>query len=72
MEKKTPPKPVADPRIKMKKLESGNQGTLLNVKVDKKCFGDREILSNFSLKIMNGEKILLRGVNGSVKALYLI
>ncbi len=68
MEKKTPPKPVADPRIKMKKLESGNQGTLLNLKIDSKKFGDREILSNFSLKILNGEKILLRGVNGSGKS----
>lgn len=68
MEKKTPPKPVADPRVKMKNLETGQQGTVLSLKVEKKSFGEREVLKNLELKILNGERILLRGPNGSGKS----
>ncbi len=68
MEKKTPPKPVADPRVKMRNLESGKQGTVLALKVDKKSFGERDVLTNFDLKILNGERVLLRGPNGSGKS----
>lgn len=68
MEKKTPPKPVADPRVKMRNLESGKQGTVLALKVDKKSFGDRDVLTSFELKILNGERVLLRGPNGSGKS----
>jgi ATPase subunit of ABC transporter with duplicated ATPase domains len=67
MEKKTPPEPVADPRVKMKDLESSHKGTLLSLKVAEKSFGDRKILQNLEIKIEGGERVLISGPNGSGK-----
>ncbi len=68
MEKKAPPKPVADPRITMKSLDAGQKGTVINLKITEKAFGDHCILKNLDLKISNGDRIQISGANGSGKS----
>ncbi len=69
MEKKAPPKPVADPRVKMRDLQSsGQKGTVLNLKLDKKSYDDRDILSKLNLIVEHGERVLIQGPNGSGKS----
>lgn len=67
MEKKAPPEPVADPRIKMKDLDPAQKGTVISIKLEKKHFENREILTNLELKIASGERVLVKGPNGSGK-----
>ncbi len=68
MEKKAPPEPISDPRVKMKNLNAEEQkGTVLSLKLEKKNFDDREILKNLEIKIAGGEKVLLKGKNGTGK-----
>ena len=68
MEKKAPPAPVPDPRVKMKSVLTGQAGTVLNLKLNSKTFGDTEILKNVHLKIEQGDRILIEGRNGSGKS----
>jgi len=71
MEKKAPPEPIPDPRVKMKDTDPTEKGTVLTLKIDKKNFstdqGDREVLKNVELKIESHDRILLKGPNGSGK-----
>lgn len=85
MEKKAPPEPIPDPRIKMRNLDPTEKGTVLSLKLQSKKFGGdgttttdaqtntdaqsqpREILRDLDLKILNGERILIKGPNGSGK-----
>jgi len=67
MEKKTPPEPIPDPRVKMKDIDATEKGTVLSLKIDHKKFGDREILKNIELRIESRDRILLKGPNGSGK-----
>jgi len=71
MEKKAPPEPIPDPRVKMRDIDPTEKGTVLTLKIDKKSFptpeGEREILKNVELKIDSKDRILLRGPNGSGK-----
>ena len=67
MEKKAPPEPIPDPRVKMHDLASPEKGTFLTLKIDNKKFGDREILKDLDIKISGGERILISGPNGSGK-----
>lgn len=67
MEKRTPPEPVADPRVKMRHLGAAEQGTVLTLKVQEKQFGDKTILTDVYMKISQGERILIRGPNGAGK-----
>ncbi len=68
MEKKAPPAPVADPRVRMKNLEQGQKGTVLSVFVENKTFDDRQILKDVRLKVEQGDRVLLEGPNGSGKS----
>lgn len=68
MEKKAPPAPVPDPRVKMKSVLTGQTGTVLNLKLNSKAFDGREILKNLTLKIEHGDRILIEGPNGSGKS----
>ncbi len=67
MEKRTPPEPVADPRVKMKHLGAAEQGTVMTLKVQEKLFGSKSLLNDVYLKIAAGERILIRGANGTGK-----
>lgn len=72
MEKKAPPEPIADPRVKMKNLNPAQKGTVINLKIIQKKFAtshqnDREILKNLDVKITSGERVLIQGPNGSGK-----
>ncbi len=67
LEKRTPPEPVADPRVKMKHLGKAEPGTVMTLKVQEKLFGDKSILNDVYLKIAAGERILIRGPNGAGK-----
>jgi ATPase subunit of ABC transporter with duplicated ATPase domains len=67
LEKGVPPEPVADPRIRMKDLEDAEEGNVLIAKIEKKSFGDREILKSLDFRVMSGERILISGRNGSGK-----
>lgn len=67
LEKKAPPEPVPDPRVKMKNLQPASRGTVLALKVEVKNFQERRILSGVELKITAGERVLIRGANGSGK-----
>lgn len=67
LEKKAPPEPVPDPRVKMKNLHPASRGTVLALKVEVKNFQERRILSGVELKITAGERVLIRGANGSGK-----
>lgn len=67
LEKKAPPEPIADPRVKMKNLDRAEKGTVLALKVEKKSFEDREVLKNLEVKVTSGERVLIRGMNGSGK-----
>lgn len=68
MEKKAPPAPVPDPRVKMKSVLTGQAGTVLNLKLNSKSFDGRELLKNVILKIEQGDRILIEGPNGSGKS----
>ncbi len=68
MEKKAPPAPVADPRVRMKPLEQGQKGTVLNAVIESKKFGDHTILNDVRLKIEQGDHVLIEGPNGSGKS----
>jgi len=67
LDKKAPPEPVPDPRVRMKDLNPAQKGTVIRLKVDSKKYDDRPILEGVDLKIESGERILLRGPNGSGK-----
>jgi ATP-binding cassette subfamily F protein 3 len=67
MEKKTPPEPIPDPRVKMKDIDATEKGTVLSLKIDRKKFADREILKDIELRIESRDRILLSGPNGSGK-----
>jgi ATP-binding cassette, subfamily F, member 3 len=67
LEKGVPPEPVADPRIHMKDLEDAEEGNVLIAKIEKKAFGDREILNGLDFRVASGERILVSGRNGSGK-----
>ncbi|MFH1789633.1 MAG: ABC-F family ATP-binding cassette domain-containing protein [bacterium] len=60
-------KPAGNTKIKMQKLESKKRGLIINVKINSKKFGRKEILNNISFKIHKDKKILLSGPNGSGK-----
>lgn len=60
-------KPVGDPKIKMNNLGVKKGGLILNVEVNQKSFGSKEIIKGLFFKVYKGEKILLRGPNGSGK-----
>ncbi len=68
MEKKAPPAPVADPRVRMKPLDQGQKGTVLNAFIENKTFGERQILKDVRLKMEHGDRVLLEGPNGSGKS----
>ncbi len=68
MEKKAPPAPVADPRVRMKPLEQGQKGTVLSAVIESKKFGDHTILNDVRLKIEQGDHVLIEGPNGSGKS----
>lgn len=68
MEKKAPPAPVPDPRVKMKSVLTAQPGTILNLKLNSKTYDGRELLKDFQLKIEHGERILIEGPNGSGKS----
>lgn len=68
MEKKAPPAPVADPRVRMKPLEQGQKGTVLNAFIENKTFGERQILKDVRLKMDQGDRVLIEGPNGSGKS----
>lgn len=68
MEKKAPPPPVPDPRVKMKSVLTGKEGTVLNLKLNAKKFDDRLILKDLTLKVEHGDRILIEGPNGSGKS----
>lgn len=67
MEKKAPPEPVPDPRVRMRNLAPAQAGTVLNLKIERKSFGEKHLLEGTDLKIASGERVLLRGPNGSGK-----
>ncbi len=78
MEKKTPPEPVPDPRVKIMDLVTPQKGTVVNLKIISKKFAtspgisakpgmEREILRDLEIKIQSGERILIKGPNGSGK-----
>lgn len=67
MEKKAPPEPVDDPRVKMRSLGFAEKGTIVSVKIVSKDFDGREILNDLSFKIAAGERVLIKGPNGSGK-----
>jgi len=67
MEKGIPPEPVADPRVKMHDLEGCRKGNVLTLKIEKKSFGEREVLKNMELRVESGERLLIEGPNGSGK-----
>jgi ATP-binding cassette, subfamily F, member 3 len=72
MEKKAPPPVIPDPRAKMLNLNPTQKGTVLNLKIDYKKFTgptgqEKEILKDIQLKIISGEKVLIKGPNGSGK-----
>jgi ATP-binding cassette, subfamily F, member 3 len=67
MEKGIPPEPVADPRVKMHDLEGCRKGNVLTLKIEKKSFGEREVLKNMELRVESGERLLIQGPNGSGK-----
>ncbi|EKD93190.1 MAG: hypothetical protein ACD_28C00213G0002, partial [uncultured bacterium] len=68
MEKKAPPMPVADPRVRMKALEQGQKGTVLSAFIENKTYDDRQILKDVRVKIEQGDRMLLEGPNGSGKS----
>jgi len=68
MEKKAPPAPVADPRVRMKPLEQGQKGTVLSAVIESKQFDGRSILNDVRLKIEQGDHMLIEGPNGSGKS----
>lgn len=68
MEKRAPPPPVPDPRVKMKSVLTGREGTVLNLKLKGKKWGDRTFLENLELKVEHGVRILIEGPNGSGKS----
>ena len=67
MEKGIPPEPVADPRVKMHDLDDTIKGNVLTLKIEKKLFGDREVLKNLELRVSSSERIRVEGANGSGK-----
>ncbi len=68
MEKKAPPAPVPDPRVKMKPLKTGQEGMVMNVRINSKHFGDKELLKDTVLKVEHGDRVLVEGSNGSGKS----
>ncbi|MBP9718441.1 ABC-F family ATP-binding cassette domain-containing protein [Candidatus Gracilibacteria bacterium] len=67
MEKKVPPEPIADPRVRMRHLGKQDKGTIATINISEKSFGDKQVLGKVYLKIANGERILISGPNGSGK-----
>ena len=67
LEKKAPPEPIADPRVKMRHLGAGQEGTVMSVRVVKKHFDERTILNDVEFKVATGDRVLIRGPNGSGK-----
>ncbi len=67
MEKKAPPEPVADPRVRMKNLGTPQKGTVVAAKIQKKNFDEREILKDLEIKVSSGERVLISGENGTGK-----
>ena len=67
MEKKAPPEPVADPRVRMHALNPSQKGTVISVKIEEKKFDDRSILKDLNFKIESGERIQIQGANGTGK-----
>ncbi|MFA5789348.1 MAG: ATP-binding cassette domain-containing protein, partial [Candidatus Gracilibacteria bacterium] len=68
MEKKAPPAPVADPRVRMKPLEQGQKGTVLSAFIESKTYGDHRVLKDVRLKMEQGDHVLIEGPNGSGKS----
>ncbi|MFA6435855.1 MAG: ABC-F family ATP-binding cassette domain-containing protein [Candidatus Gracilibacteria bacterium] len=68
MEKKAPPAPVPDPRVRMKPLAQGQKGAVLGFFIEHKAYEDRLILKNIRLKIEQGDRVLIEGPNGSGKS----
>lgn len=67
LEKKAPPEPVPDPRVRMRPLQPAQAGTVIQLKVDEKKYDERSILKGLNLKIVSGERVFLHGPNGSGK-----
>jgi ATP-binding cassette subfamily F protein 3 len=68
MEKKAPPAPVPDPRVKMKTLLVTQEGMVLNLRINSKTFGERTLLKDTVLKVESGDRVLIEGPNGSGKS----
>ncbi len=68
MEKKAPPPPIPDPRVKMKSVLTGKEGTIINLKLQLKQFEDWFTLKDINLKVEQGDRILIEGANGSGKS----
>jgi ATPase subunit of ABC transporter with duplicated ATPase domains len=67
MDKKAPPEPIADPRVKMKDLTGSHKGTVLSLKITEKNYDGRKILQNLEIKIEGGDRVLIVGANGTGK-----
>jgi ATPase subunit of ABC transporter with duplicated ATPase domains len=68
MEKKAPPQPIPDPRVRINKLTNGKAGNILNLKLESKSFDEKLILKDLQFKVENGQRVHLSGSNGSGKS----
>jgi len=60
-------RPEEDPKAKLKNLGSIEEGRMLVVNIEKKGFGERDILKDVYFKVYNEDRILISGPNGSGK-----
>ncbi len=68
MERKAPPAPVPDPRVKMQSLKPGQEGMIFSLRINSKKFGDHALLKDTVLKVEQGDRVLIEGPNGSGKS----
>jgi ATPase subunit of ABC transporter with duplicated ATPase domains len=67
LEKRAPPEPVADPRVRMRDLARSTKGNVLTVRLEKKNYEERELLKALHFKVESGDRIRVKGPNGSGK-----